>query len=94
MRGSPGLCGLPRRRGVNPRRRGRLRGVPSLPRPALMVAGLGLCAAGVAVFLGAPPDDPRGFPALEDALILGGILLTVFAVGGAAPRGRQRLGRG
>ncbi|MCA9660523.1 MAG: hypothetical protein KC486_19435 [Myxococcales bacterium] len=56
-----------------------------------LAAGLVLVAAGVAVFLGAPADDPRGFPAAEDLLILSGLALTILGVAGRAPRGRQAL---
>lgn len=60
-------------------------------RLALTLAGVAACGVGVAVFLQAPADDPRSFPAAEDLLILGGLALTILANAGRAPRGRQRL---
>lgn len=60
-------------------------------RQLALAVGLVLVVAGVVAFLDAPADDPRGFPAAEDLLILGGLVLTIVGVAGRAPRGRQAL---
>ncbi|HRI07453.1 MAG TPA: hypothetical protein PKW35_06530 [Nannocystaceae bacterium] len=58
--------------------------------PLALLLGLLLVGAGVATCVTAAPDDPRTFPALEDALILGGV--AAMALGASRRRLRSALG--
>ena len=59
--------------------------------PWALALGLALVGAGVVTCVSAAPEDPRGFPAAEDGLIVGG--LAVMALGASRRRLRGE-GRG
>ncbi len=55
--------------------------------PLALVIGLLLVGAGTVTCITAPPDDPRTFPTVDDALILGGLLVMIVGTS------RQRFDR-